>query len=115
MCDDAAERVIDGFADRVKDVLDLESSNELVQKLLKWTDVSKAHLTGILHKNYGTQKPTGHLGSAILKKAETVCMMDLNEIDPKCTDVSFPYTRGFPIEPFKLFINNDGLPVVEQI
>ena len=104
---------IDGFADLVKDVNDLPSCNELVAKLLKWTDISQCHLTGILHKNYGSEKPTGHLGSAILKKAETVCNLDLDENDNNYTDVSFPYTRGFPIDEFKFRINEFGLPIIE--
>jgi hypothetical protein len=29
------------------------------------------HITGI-HKNFGTSKPVGHVGSSVLKKAETV-------------------------------------------
>lgn len=103
---------IDGFADLVADVNDLTSCNELVAKMLKWTDVSQCHLTGILHKNFGTSKPTGHLGSAILKKAETVCMLDVDENDKNYTNVSFPYTRGFNIEDFSFRIDEYGLPRV---
>ena len=54
---------IDGFADLVKEVNDLVSCNELVTKMLKWTDVTQCHLTGVLHSNYGASKPTGHPGS----------------------------------------------------
>ena len=104
---------IDGFADLVKDVNDLVTCNELVAKLMKWTDISQCHLTGILHKNYGSDKPTGHLGSAILKKSETVCMLDTDEADKNITNVSFPYTRGFPIEEFTFSINEFGLPVTD--
>jgi len=105
---------IDGFADLVRDVNDLDACNMLVQKLLKWTDVSQCHLTGILHANYGTEKPTGHLGSAILKKSETVCNLSTNEQDPKFTDVKFTYTRGFNINEFSFYIDRYGLPVVEK-
>ena len=105
---------IDGFADLVSDVNDLVSCNELVAKLLKWTDISQCHLTGILHKNYNSEKPTGHLGSAILKKAETVCTLDVNEQDENYTDVTFPYTRGFPIDKFSFTINSYGLPIIED-
>lgn len=105
---------IDGFADLVKDVNDLESCNGLVAKMLKWTDISQCHLTGILHQNYDSKKPTGHLGSAILKKSETVCMLSKNDIEPNFVDVDFPYTRGFPIEKFTFSVNDFGLPVVEQ-
>jgi len=105
---------IDGFADLVKDVNDLVTCNALVQKLLTWTDVSQCHLTGILHGNYGSLKPTGHLGSAILKKSETVCNLEQNEIEPQYTDVKFLYTRSFQIEPFRFYIDPYGLPTVEK-
>ena len=105
---------IDGFADLVSDVNDLEQSNNLTQKLLKWTDISQCHLTGILHANYGSEKPTGHLGSSILKKAETVCNVVVDEQDFKTSNVKFTYTRGFSIEEFSFTIDSDGLPVVSE-
>ena len=105
---------IDGFADLVKDVNDLESCNSLVQSMLKWTDISQCHLTGILHSNYDTLKPTGHLGSAILKKSETVCNLSVDENDPKYTNVTFKYTRSFPIDDFSFYIDDFGLPIVEK-
>ena len=105
---------IDGFADLVADVNDLTSCNELTAKLLKWTDISQCHLTGILHLNPGTDKPTGHLGSSIMKKAETVCILKVDENDPKYTDVSFPLTRGFPIDEFRFRINEFGLPIIDD-
>lgn len=103
---------IDGFADLVADVNDLNSCNELTAKLLKWTDISQCHLTGILHLNPGTDKPTGHLGSSIMKKAETVCILKVEENDPSYTNVSFPLTRGFPIDDFRFRINEFGLPII---
>jgi len=106
---------IDGFADLVADVNDLVSCNELVAKLLKWTDISQCHLTGILHLNPGTNKITGHLGSAVMKKAETVCMLEVDENDPNFTKVSFPLTRGFPIDDFRFSVNEYGLPNVDDI
>jgi hypothetical protein len=105
---------IDGFADLVADVNDLVSCNELVAKLLKWTDISQCHLTGILHLNPGTNKPTGHLGSAVMKKAETVCVLNVDENDPNFTNVTFPLTRGFPLEDFRFSVDDYGLPKVEE-
>jgi len=105
---------IDGFADLVADVNDLVSCNELVAKLLKWTDISQCHLTGILHLYPGTNKPTGHLGSAVMKKAETVCVLNVDENDPNFTNVTFPLTRGFPLEDFRFSIDDYGLPKVEE-
>jgi len=103
---------IDGYADLVKDVNDLESSNKLVQKLMKLSDVHNCHITGILHSNYGTEKPTGHLGSTLLKKCETVCRLEVDKINENITNVTFDYTRGFKIEPFSFQINNNGLPEI---
>ena len=102
---------IDGFADLVSDVNDLSQCNELVQKLMMWTDVSNCHLTGILHTNFGSDRPTGHLGSAIMKKAETVCVLEYGK---ESTGVKFKYTRGFPIDDFSFSIGSDGLPRTEE-
>jgi len=92
----------------------LVSCNELVAKLLKWTDISQCHLTGILHLNPNSSKTTGHLGSAVMKKAEKVCILEVDEADYNFTNVSFPLTRGFPIEPFRFSIDNYGLPFVDE-
>jgi len=102
---------IDGFADLVSDVNDLTQCNELVQKLMKWTEISQCHLTGILHTNFGSDKATGHLGSSIMKKAETVCVLEYGE---QSTLVKFKYTRGFPIDNFEFAIGTDGLPYVSE-
>jgi len=103
---------IDGFADLVADVNDLTQCNELVQKLLSWTDISQCHLTGILHTNFGSNKATGHLGSAVMKKAETVCVLEYGQ---DATTVKFSYTRGFPIDGFDFTIGSDGLPRTKEL
>lgn len=106
--------VIDGFADLVADVNNLESANHLVQKLLKWTEISKCHLTGVIHSNYGSDKATGSLGSAILKKAETICILNVDQSDKLITNVTFPQTRGFQIDDFSFRIDGNGLPIIED-
>jgi hypothetical protein len=108
---------IDGAADLVVDVNNLKESNNLTQKFLQWTDITQCHLLTVLHRNFGTIKPTGHLGSSILKKAETVCMLDRefeNEVATGVINVSFPYTRSFNINPMSFSIDNDGLPQIEE-
>ena len=55
--------LIDGVADLVSDVNDLKQCNEAAQKLMEWTDLSQCHLICILHKNFGSSKPTGHCRS----------------------------------------------------
>jgi hypothetical protein len=98
---------IDGVADLVNDVNDLEASNKVAQKLLEWSAVEKCHIITVLHRNFGTAKPTGHLGSAVLKKAETVIFVekqnDLTIVNPE-------YTRNQPFEPFAFYVGSDYLP-----
>jgi len=101
---------IDGLADLVLDVNDLAQCNSLVQKLLYWTDISKSHLLGVLHSNYGSKKATGHLGSAVMKKAETVCKLEFS-LDH--TKIEFSYTRGMPIDDMEMRVSSNGLPYVE--
>jgi len=99
---------LDGAADLMDDVNDLKESNRVVQKLMKLTSESNAHIITIIHRNHGTDKPTGHLGSAILKKAETVAFVEIDEDNN--VQVKPKYTRSFPFDGFKFNINENGLP-----
>ena len=82
---------IDGYVDLVTDFNSLEQSTGLTEKLLQWTAKGKMHCTGILHKNFGTAKPVGHVGSSVLKKAETVVFVEAQE---KQTLVKCEYSRN---------------------
>lgn len=86
---------IDGYVDLVTDFNSLEQSTGLTEKLLQWTAKGKMHCTGILHKNFGTAKPVGHVGSSVLKKAETVVFI---EKDEERTIAKCEYSRNQPFE-----------------
>lgn len=98
---------IDGYADLVDDYNSLEQSNNLQQKLLSWSTNGKCHITGVLHKNFGSEKPVGHVGSAVLKKAETVIFTEKEE---ELTLVKCAYSRNTPFKDFKFGINKDWIP-----
>lgn len=98
---------IDGYADLVSDFNSLEQSNNLQEKLLQWTTNANCHITGILHRNFGSSKPVGHVGSAVLKKAETVVFVEKEE---EFTKVKCEYSRNMPFEEFSFKINSDWLP-----
>lgn len=100
---------IDGLADLVDDFNDLKESQKAIQKIMKWTDDKQFHLTTILHSNYGSAKAVGHIGSSVLKKAETVCSVTNNETHVTAT---FTHTRGFPIADFDYAVNDFGLPYI---
>ena len=100
---------IDGLADLVDDFNDLKESQKAIQKVMKWTDDSQFHLTTVLHSNFGSAKAVGHIGSSMLKKAETVCQLSR---DDDTVNVNFTHTRGFSIDDFYFSVNESGLPYV---
>jgi hypothetical protein len=100
---------IDGLADLVDDFNDLKESQKAIQKVMRWTDDCQFHLTTVLHSNFGSAKAVGHIGSSMLKKAETVCQLSRED---DAVRVSFTHTRGFKIDDFSYAINDSGLPYV---
>lgn len=99
---------IDGIVDLAYDFNDLKESSSLIQKVMRWTDDKQIHLTTIIHTNPGSSKPSGHLGTSILKKAETIC--EVEKLNEEESEVKFPFTRGVGISKFSYKINSDGLP-----
>jgi len=100
---------IDGFVDLVTDFNSLEQSTQLTEKLLQWTSKVNCHITGILHKNFGTSKPVGHVGSSVLKKAETVMFI---EKENELTKVTCEYSRNIPFDEFYFEVDENWLPKV---
>ena len=99
---------IDGIADLVENTNDLVMSKEASDYIMKWTYEYNLHITTIIHKSGLTGKPLGHLGTYVLKKAETVINLEVNE--DRSVTVSNPYSRGYRFEDFTFDINKDALP-----
>ncbi len=99
---------IDGYVDLVTDFNSLEQSTGLTDRLLQWTAIGGMHITGILHKNFGTSKPVGHVGSSVLKKAETVVFI---EKDNDLTIAKCEYSRNLAFGDIIFTVNEDWLPV----
>lgn len=99
---------IDGVADLVDDINDLKQCNEIVNKLMKWSHDTQSHIITVIHRNFGSNKPTGHLGSAILKKAETSAFVEKTEDD--YVGVKPEYTRNIAFEDLAFEVRNDWLP-----
>lgn len=100
--------VIDGVADLIADVNDINMANELVQYLMKWTKELQIHIITVIHSNYNSTKPTGHLGSFLEKKTETQIALN-NENDT--TVVKCMRSRGQPFDDFEFNIIS-GFPNV---
>ncbi|MBC8304199.1 MAG: AAA family ATPase [Pelagibacterales bacterium] len=102
--------IIDGIADLCSDVNNIVEANEVVQRIMEWSANYNCHIICVIHSNWGSEKPTGHLGSFMEKKTETHIQLEkniLNEITVKCKR-----SRGFTFENFSFKINDFGLPVI---
>lgn len=102
---------IDGAADIMDSVNDLDEANKITQGMMKWTTHTNAHLATVLHRNHGSDKPTGHLGSSIMKKAETVAFVTR---DNDTTKVTPDYCRNYPFKEFYFKLNDNHLPILDN-
>ena len=104
--------IIDGIADLVSDVNNIDESNQVVQMLMKWTEIYNCHIITVIHTNWGSTKPTGHLGSALQKKCETEIHLERNEFDASVIDVKCKSSRGRSFDNFSFFVNQKGYPEI---
>jgi len=105
--------IIDGIADLCSDANSIIETNALVQRLMEWSAKYKCHIINVIHQNYGSQKlGTGHLGSFLEKKAETVIALEANTINKDWTTVKCGRSRGYSFDTFSFEVNDVGLPQI---
>ena len=105
--------IIDGIADLCADANSISESSELVQKLMEWSSVFNCHIINVIHQNYGSAKlGTGHLGSFLEKKAETVISLEANTVNKDWVTVRCGRSRGFTFDTFSFEVNDFGIPVI---
>lgn len=104
--------VIDGIADLVNDVNNIEECNKLVQKVMTWSKETNVHIITVIHSNWGSDKPTGHLGSALEKKTETQIQLKKDEGDDRMVNVHCRNSRGRSFDDFTFYVDKFGLPRV---
>ena len=109
---DVGVLVIDGVADLVSDVNNIEESNMVVGKIMKWTEMYQVHVITVIHTNYNSNKPTGHLGSALEKKAETQIELQKDEENEAIINVRCKASRSKSFDDFSFFVNDYGYPEV---
>lgn len=106
---------IDGLADLVTNTNDIETSSELAEELMEWT-AKGLHVCFILHKNSGSQKARGHIGTVSTIKCETLISIDNitddqgNITEKNTVKISCSHSRGINFEDFYLTVNEEGLP-----
>ena len=102
--------IVDGVADLLNDVNSMTETNYVVQKIMTWTAKKQCHLLTIIHQNFGSDKPTGNLGSALEKKAETQIKLEKNEINKGWISVECKRSRNRSFDPFSFIVNDNILP-----
>lgn len=110
--DNVGLMIIDGIADLCSDVNNLEESNNVVQKVMEWSAKFNCHIITVIHSNFGSDKPTGHLGSFLEKKAETQIALESNTVNKDWITVKCKRSRGYPFENFSFRVNQYGLPEI---
>jgi hypothetical protein len=104
--------IIDGIADLVSDVNNLEESNLCVQKIMELSSKYDCHIITVIHSNYGTDKATGHLGSFLYKKCETAISLEQNTVHKDNVTATCKISRGYAFDTFSFSVNRFGLPFV---
>jgi len=66
----------------------------------------------VIHNNFGTSKMTGHLGSALAKKSETIIELEQNTVNKDWITVHCKQSRNYAFETFSFEVNDYGLPLV---
>jgi hypothetical protein len=107
--------VIDGIADLANAINDEIEASRVVSLLMRWTKIYNCHIHVIIHENKGDNNATGHLGSSILKKAETIISVTKDPDDFRKSIVKCTLIRGtMDFNDFVINVDEDGLPKVEQ-
>ncbi len=101
---------IDGVRDLVTDFNNLEKSSELVNELMRLSEVYNCHICTVLHMNKADTNARGHLGTELMNKAETVISISKEKMS-SFSDVEPVYTRDIEFTSFQ-FTVIDNLPVI---
>ena len=87
-------------------------ATRVTSMLLKYTALYNSHISVVIHENKANDFATGHIGSAVLKKAEIIMSVTKCKNIPDSSDVVCDYSRGYGFEPFVMTINEHGYPYV---
>jgi hypothetical protein len=98
---------IDGYVDMIDNFNDLVECVDFTQSLMKYSTLSQAHITGVLHLNPGQEKARGHLGTILQQKCETVVII---KDEGNYSSVICQRGRGKKFESFNISVNSDWLP-----
>jgi len=102
---------IDGYVDFVNDFNDLTECDTFTNKLMKWSEIRKCHITGVLHLNPNSDKARGHLGTILQQKCESVVITkDMGDY----SEIIHQRGRGKKFKNFNISVDQQGLPYVSE-
>ena len=112
---------IDGIADFMDNTNDITEAKSVIETLMRWRRIYDMHINVVIHKNRQSDDATGHLGSFIEKKSETIINILPTETEEQNRQWNDPMkvvcrmSRGGHFEPFYFNVNEQGIPYeVEQ-
>jgi len=101
---------IDGISDLAFGNNDEQEANRVVQLLMSWTATYNIHICTVIHQPKANDWATGHLGSAIEKKAESV--INIKKEDTYSIFEAKQLRNSEDFLPFPFLINADGIPEI---
>jgi hypothetical protein len=102
--------VIDGIADLANGINDEDEATRVTTMLLRLSKVYNCHISTVIHQNKNDNFATGHLGSAVMKKAEII--ISVNKLEFGKSEINCDMGRGVDFEPFEMIINQEGFPEI---
>jgi hypothetical protein len=104
---------IDGIVDlEIDPILDAKQAQNIISKLLQWTENYNIHIVCVLHYNKTVQTLLGHLGSFSHRKADAVIEVSKCKEDKSISEVKAIDCREIEFSPFAYQIDNSGLPYI---
>ncbi len=103
--------VIDGFVDLMLDYNNLEETQLLVSRLMRWTDELNILLMGVLHLNKGDGRLRGHIGSELKNKCDFQITVTRDE---EVYTVKNMTNRYLTFPSFTFSRSEDGMPEVDE-
>jgi hypothetical protein len=104
--------VIDGVGDLMDDTNSNTESVSIATLLLQLTTQCDCHILTAIHTNPNSDKARGHIGSEIMRKAETVISV---KKDGDVSRVTATYCRDVEFQEFAFSIGTDGLPELTDV
>ena len=108
--------VIDGIADLVNALNDEDEATRVTSLLMRWTAEYNIHITVVIHQNKNDNWATGHIGSALLKKAEAIISVTKDPEDSYRSTVRCDMIRGVSdFNDFTIEITSDGIGEIREL